>query len=362
MAIVGLIMMAQAFTSAIGALVGGVTYDARGARWPMLWAVGISACMMALLAVFHDVWVFSVAVMVIGSCMSATMPIFNALSVEVWPDGGRRAFNSVYVALNAGVAIGSSLGGLLAAASFRLAFSTAALVVAGIWGFIYFGYRSEHWTRAPRHKPHAIARLAPNGSLWRAAGWPILLMSLALVLQWTAYDQWETTVPNFMQAEHMPLILYSSLWTVNTVLILLAQPLLRRVLVHLPRIMSQLLVGSGLFVLAFFLLAESHAYTAYLIAMVLATLGEMLVLPGVPAIAEEMSPPSRRGLVQGVVTMGSAVGRMAGPMLGGFLFVASNPDPLFLVMTGLMVVGGLTYLVSQWSRDRWHDHGEASGF
>lgn len=348
MTVVGLVMMAQAGMSAVGSLVGGVIYDARGARVPMLWSMGLSAVTLTAMGIFPGFWMFTVGVMVVGFSMSASSPIFNALSVEIWPEGGRTAFNAVYVAINAGVAIGSSLGGLLASFSFRATFITAGVVAAAIWILIYAAYRGDHWTHAPHRKPTASNRVFERTTVPRAVSWPIFVLAGALACQWLAYDQWETTVPNFMQAEGLPLISYSSLWTLNTLLILGAQPLLTKALALMPRVKTQLICGTVLFVAAFGTLTLFHTYPAYLTGMVLATLGEMLVLPGAPAAAEQWSHPSRRGLVQGIVMTAASLGRMAGPLLGGMLFSTAHPGSLFAVMTGAMAIGGLGYIAGGW--------------
>lgn len=346
MTVVGLVMMAQAGMSVLGSLVGGIIYDVVGARLPLLWSMGVAAGMLGAMGAFPGFWMFAVGVMVVGFAMSVSGPIFNVLSVEIWPEGGRTAFNAVYVAINAGVAIGSSLGGLMASFSFRTSFVMAGVVTAAIGVLIYFAYRGEHWTQKQHRKRTAshetVKRRVP---MLRAVRWPIFVLAAALAAQWMAYDQWETTVPNFMQAEGLPLILYSSLWTLNTLLILGAQPLLTKVLVLLPQVKSQLIFGTGLFVAAFGALSLFHTYPAYLAGMVLATLGEMLVLPGAPAAAEDLSHASQRGLVQGIITAGGSFGRMGGPLLGGLLFSAGHPGRLFAVMTSVMAIGGIGYIV-----------------
>lgn len=346
MSIVGVVMMAQAGAGVVGSLAGGLLYDAMGARRPMLWAVGGAVLMLAMLTLYRQFWVFAVGVTLVSFSINLCMPIFNAISVQTWPQGGRSAFNAVYVAANVGVAIGSSLGGLLASISFRIAFGAAASVMASVWFLVLATYRGPHWNRAP--KKHETGRIGPRVPILRLVGWPALILASALAMQWMAYDQWEVTVPNFMAARGIPLALYSLLWTINTVLILTAQPILSKMVSRLPRVFTQLMIGTGFFLLAFFTLSLFHRYLAYVLAMLLATLGEMLVLPGVPAEAEFRSTPERRGLVQGVVSTGAALGRMLGPLAGGFLYVNTNPGRLFLVMGLAMVMGGAGYVFGEW--------------
>lgn len=345
MTVVGLVMMAQSGANLLGSLAGGLLYDMRGARLPLLASMAVASLVLVVLGFDRNFWVYTGGVTLNGFAMGVSMPIFNALSVEIWPEGGRAAFNAVYVAQNAGVAVGSSLGGLLAAVSFRFTFLAAALAMGGLWALIYVAYRGDQWVKPPkRHVGESHGRA--KTPVWRLVGWPTLVLAAALTLDWLAYDQWEVTVPNFMQAEGFALPLYSLLWTLNTLLILGAQPLLARFVARLPHLTTQLLVGSALFVGAFSTLALFRSYPAYVTAMVLATLGEMLVLPAVPAAAEARTPPGRRGLVQGVIGMAAALGRMAGPLVGGLLFVAAAPRHLFLVMLGVFVLAAIGYVVS----------------
>jgi len=63
----------------------------------------------------------------------------------------------------------------------------------------------------------------------------------------------------------------------------------------------------------------------------------------VPAAADALAPAGRRGAVQGLISMGGAVGRMLGPLLGGFLYAAGNPASLYLVMAAIFVAAGIVY-------------------
>lgn len=44
---------------------------------------------------------------------------------------------------------------------------------------------------------------------------------------WIAYIQWETTIASFTQELNISMSQYSILWTVNGIMILVAQPLIR---------------------------------------------------------------------------------------------------------------------------------------
>lgn len=345
MTVVGVLLTAQAGAGLLGSFWGGVLFDRFGARRPLLVAVAVNVMLMAWIGLDRNFWVYAVGATFAGMGVGVVFPCLNALAAQLWPGAGRNAFNVVYVAQNAGVAFGSILGGLVASIGFQFTFFSAAMLLATFWVLIAVAYRGTAFDRPPAPEAAAGRRLRAHRVPLASLGSATWLLAAGLMLDWVAYVQWQSTTPNYMQAEGLALPLYSLLWTINGGLILLGQPLVLAVVRWLPRAKTQILVGNALFLLAFLLLAGRQAYPVYVAAMALSTLGEMLVWPAVPAAADQWAPPGRRGTVQGLISMAGSVGRMAGPLLGGILYVAIAPAGLFLIMAAIFVGAGLVYLV-----------------
>ena len=69
---------------------------------------------------------------------------------------------------------------------------------------------------------------------------------------WIAYIQWETTIASFTQELNISMSQYSILWTVNGIMILVAQPLIRPAIILLKgNLKYQMLVGILIFMLSF---------------------------------------------------------------------------------------------------------------
>lgn len=339
LALAGLVLMAQSAAGIGGAAVGGVLFDRWGGRRSMLWGVGLSVVLMTGIALVHGFWWFAVLVALFGFASSLVSPSLYAYAATIWPEGGRQAFNALYVARNAGVAFGTLAGGLVAAVSLHLTFLAAALLFVAFWVMAQWGYRGPAFDRVHR-APSAL--LAAPRFLRVSPG--VLLLMVGLGLDWMAYTQWQTTTAAYMHSEGFSLPAYSVLWTVNGVLILAGQPVTSWVARRWPAVRHQLLVGSGLFCAAYGWLMLSHAYAGYVVAMVLGTLGEMLVWPAVPTAAAQLAPAGQEGRYQGWVASATSAGRMVGPVVGGLL-VAGVARPLFY---GAMVGAYLVALAAYW--------------
>src|SRR5699024_4093488 len=83
-------------------------------------------------------------------------------------------------------------------------------------------------------------------------------------------------------------------------------------------------------------------FPIFAVAMLILTLGEMLVWPAVPSLANELAPTGRAGFYQGFVNSIAAAGRMSGPFSGGLIVDLYGIDTLFLVMYGLLVIPFIT--------------------
>jgi MFS family permease len=79
--------------------------------------------------------------------------------------------------------------------------------------------------------------------------------------------------------------------------------------------------------------------------MVILTIGEMLIWPAVPTIANQLAPKGREGFYQGIVNSTATGGRMIGPLLGGVLVDLYGISMLFAVLMVLFVFAILTTLV-----------------
>lgn len=341
--VAGVVLFLHSGAGAFGQMSGGWLYDRVGVRPILLTGLLLASGSICLPAFFAS-WPLYVAVMIcFGFAVNLCVPAVQALAAQVWPEGGRRAFNFLYVANNAGVAVGTAVGGITAECSFALAFQMASLMLLLYAFFVFVFIRPPG--REMAHKAEGFSDLTPQRALEQDSAleapvpWvPLVALFVGLLVLWLTYVQWQGPVAVHMQDVGLPLSAYSVLWTLNGLLIVLGQPLLGLAVRVFRSLSSQMFVGTALFACAFGVMLASDEYPAFAASMTLLTAGEMFLWPAVPAAVAQLSPPSRLGFFQGFIGTAVSTGRMAGPVVGGLLFDHLPYSYLLLSTIGLLLV------------------------
>lgn len=349
--VAGLMLMLNQGAFLGGSVLGGLLFD----RWGKIRTLVIASIGVILisigLAVTENFTAYAVLLLLHGLFYGMSSPVINAFAVVLWPQGGRKGINMIYVAQNAGVAAGAALGGVLASVSFSWTFlgNSMLQVIAlllftiGLPRYIRQGAVNTGQMAVQGQGESAEQTDIDRPFLSRKAIWgALLLLCAGLLMSWIVYSQWTTVLSSYMQSLGISLNQYSLLWTLNGALILLGQPLISWVIRRFARtLIAQMLLGSYIFALSMLILTQTTVYAGFFLAMFVMTLGEMLVWPAVPTVAAQFTPPGKEGFIQGLVTGTSSAGRMLGPLCGAMVFQAYSASGLLYTMTmlALMSVG-----------------------
>ncbi|KEO84824.1 MDR family MFS transporter [Tumebacillus flagellatus] len=342
----GTVLLCQYATMLLGNLAGGWLFDRWSGRKTLV--LSITAAMLILLAMgtWRSFPLYVGLLIVLGFCQGTFWPIQRALSTVIWPSGGRRAINMIYVANNLGVAVGAATGGVLASHSFSMAFYGNALSYLLFLAIFMSNVSESHVQTAKSTKPGSASPSGAAPKVKRETWVALWLLTIGLGLMVVTYSQWQTTMSMYVQSTGISLSSYSVLWTVNGLVIVLLQPLLSWCIrTYSWSLQTQILIAAGLFALAMTTVMFWPSYAGFVIGMVILTMGEMLAWPGVPALAAEMAVPGREGMFQGIVTSGQSAGRMVGPLFGAFLFEAASAQGMIGFMIVLCVVAAVFFLI-----------------
>ncbi|MBN6889354.1 MFS family permease [Cytobacillus horneckiae] len=341
LSVAGVVLMLNAGATVIGNLIGGSLFDTIGGYRSVLIGIGISLLSLFGMVFWHGWPEYIVFLTILGFGSGIVFPSMYAMAGSVWKEGGRKSFNAMYVATNLGVAIGAALAGLIASYSFDYIFIANALMYVVFLFIAVFGYRNLD-IKGAQQTSVIQERTSVRGNPKLYA---LFILLIGYILCWVGYVQWQSTISSYTQEIGISLKQYSMLWTINGALIVLGQPLVNLLVKRVKSLKTQIIIGILIFAVSFGIVGSAQAFSGFLAAMIILTIGEMLVWPAVPTIANDLAPKGREGFYQGIVNSTATGGRMIGPLLGGVLVDLYGMQMLFGILMLLLLVSIYTTLI-----------------
>jgi MFS family permease len=339
--VAGIVLMLNSAASVVGNLIGGNLFDKIGGYKSILIGIIITLLSLIGLTIWHSWPQYVIFLTITGFGSGIVFPSMYAMAGSVWKEGGRKAFNAIYVAQNGGVAAGSALGGIVASFSFEWIFLGNTILYVIFFLIAFFGYKNITAAAVTTNALVNEGQIINHKSRFHA----LLILCIGYLLCWVAYVQWQSTIAAYTQEINISIEQYSILWTINGAIIVLGQPLLNRLLKGIKSVKMQIIIGTIIFIVSFAVAASAEKFLWFIAAMTILTIGEMLIWPAVPTIASQLAPEGREGFYQGVVNSTATGGRMIGPLLGGLLVDLYGMSMLFTVLIALFILSIFTTLV-----------------
>ncbi|WP_168188585.1 MDR family MFS transporter [Thermoflavimicrobium daqui] len=339
-AVAGGILFVYQGMGVLGSLLGGFLHDKMGGKKTVVIGSICAAGMSLAFLLRSELLFFALILGLYGFFVNIVFPSLHAMATEIWPEGGQKAFNLLYIFRNVGVAVGSALGGFLAQFSFTYVFIGIALVFVIFLFLIVLLVPNVRQAISPKEQHYQKIR--------KDQLIPIIVLCIGLSICWIVYVQWQTNISSYMANLGFSLSEYSFLWTINGLVILLFQPLLAWVIGKWQvALRAQLLLGVMLFIGSTLLISQVQFYVGFLLGMVILTWGEILVWTGVPAIAAQLAPAGKLGRFQGFVESAGTFGRMLGPLIGGILYEKFHSQIMLIIMSSFLVIPLVCFYVYQ---------------
>ncbi|WP_238327381.1 MFS transporter [Paenibacillus gorillae] len=356
----GMVLLFQALAGLIGQFAGGALYNRLGPKRLIIGSMLLSAALIASVVFTREYVVYVVLTSLYGLVNNLAVPSINAYIGFRWKAHRRKLYNAIYVGNNAGLAIGASVGGLIAAFSFTLTYAVTAIstLVFGLYLMLIMrtGSSTEEEAvlettngsalgagglagRAQLEQEATLGQKLRNTSMYLYLGIGSLLFFFALMI-------WNNGVAPFLTDGGHSLTMYSLLWSINGVVIFVGQPVTNAVKRMLAGSVSREIVASSIcYSIGFTFIAFLHDSYWYLVfGMIVCTIGEMLLLPVIPAFLSEnagKSAPFYMGVVGG---FGSA-GRMIAPTLFGYVYDHTGVTPVLWIGAGASLLSVAVFVV-----------------
>ncbi|HZG56448.1 MFS transporter [Paenibacillus sp.] len=351
MADAGLALLVHSLGMIGGQLVGGALYYRVGVRPLIVGSLLVHAAGLGALAFAGSSWPLFLALLsFIGWFNAMAMPAIQSFIGFRFPERRAEMFNAVYVANNIGVAVGTAASGFLAELSYAFSFAANGAASAAFAVFFLLYLRKAGAAAAGDPSVRKSAGSAGNAALLANLRLYLLLALAGLLLN-LSNSVWNAGVSPFLISEGSSKSAYGLLWTLNGVLIFVAQPLiglLRRKIA--TTYTAQMTASAILYAAGFACFLALPNYPGLVLGMILATFGEMLIAPAVPAFLSEAGgkdAPFYLGLAGGV---GSA-GRVVGPYAMGSLYDGGGLAPVaWLAVAAAAGAAALYYGHARWNR------------
>ncbi len=307
--------------STIGNLVGGKLADVLGPIRIQVVTLLLAAGWMGLMTTLESVASLGAGIFVLGLLNDAFRPGNMAAVLASVPSSlGPTALTLNRVMVNAGWAIGPTVGGFLAKVDYFWLFVVdgATCLLAALLLLIL----------APRDLGHGAAHglhegpgpnAAPTLSAWRDG--KFLLLLLANVVTLLGFMQYFSTETRYLadsfgcDEDQIGLLL-----AINPTLIVLFEMPLVRSLSGRPRL-PIIALGTLVIGVSFLLLVPtSLGLLGVVLQMLLLTFGEMLSFSPLGGFVGDRAPPSRRGQYLGLHGAAFAFAYMLAPGLGGMVY------------------------------------------
>ena len=251
----------------------------------------------------------------------------------------RFSFSLRFTAINSAAGIGPIVGAIFASHHSLLIFK-----IIGVWYLILSGLSAYFLQTDTSSKANTSSSTVDSKTLWHTLtrDRTLSFLILAVLLFWVAFSQIDSTLPQYLQTL-LPnsLKLYAILLMTNALMCASLQMILSHYVRNLPIHWLNRL-GVALFFLSFVTLSMASVGSAFIFAIVLMTLAELLLAPIQDFLVSVIAPPQHLGAYYGAMGI-SVLGIGIGPMVGGMIYQHSSGSILFLSCATLILLIAYCY-------------------
>jgi MFS family permease len=341
---VGIVFLIFSIASLVGNLFGGAMTDRFGRKKMLLFGLITSGLSSLTLGFISDFRLVYPTALVVGLLSNTAGPAQQAMVADLLPVRQRtEGFGILRVIANLAITIGPAIGGVLATNSYLLLFisdALSSLVTAGIV-----------LTLLPETMPEISAEQTDQ-SLGASMGgyrnalqdWVFIAFLAVSTLMVLVYVQMNSTLSVYLRDVHgISPKGFGYILSLNAAIVVLFQFWVTRRITKY-RAMGLMAVGSLFYALGFGMYGFVHSYSLFLAAMVIITIGEMLVTPTAQSLVASLAPEDMRGRYMALYGMSWILPNALGPLAAGIIMDNYNPDWVWYAGGFISIAVAIGYL------------------
>jgi MFS family permease len=333
----GLALSTVALAGLAGNPVGGSLSDRVGPRNTLIFGLLVASAGAASLALVREAWQAFGAAALVGFGAAVVWPAQDSLlATVVSPEQRSSAFAVRHATLNAGFAAGTLVSALIVEVSSPSSFELVYLLDAvSFLAFVPVLMRLPAGVRRQRESGDTPIR-GGYRQIWRDKLFLRLWLLMALLVA-VGYAQADAAFPAYatgaggLAASELALAVAANmLAVVGLQLVVLKLMAGRRRTRAVMLVSTSWALAWGVVLLAGGLGAHGTVMAMFALAMVLVAIGETLVSPTMPALANDLAHDGLRGRYNGAFTLAWTTGFFVGPAVAGFAFAAGLEETLLV--------------------------------
>ncbi len=316
---IGLLFGVFSISGMIGGILGGVLTDRFGRKITLILGLVASALSSVVMGLINTLDVFIIFALVSGIFSEIGGPAHQAMVADLLPNKQRaQGFGIFRVVFNLAVAIGPAIGGLLASKSYLLLFICDAITSLITAIIVAVSMRETKPEESGETKHESIGQTFRGyiEVLHDSTFMAFIAVGILMVL---VYVQMNSTLPVYLRDFHgINARGFGYILSLNAGMVVLFQFYITRKIKDLSP-MPMMAIGCVLYAIGFSMYGFFASYTSFLIAMVIITIGEMIVSPVSQALVAFLSPENMRGRYMALSGFNWMIGFAIGPLLAGLV-------------------------------------------
>ncbi len=345
MSTVGLLFAVFSVSGLVGSAIGGALTDRMGRKGVIIFSLVLSSLSALGMGFAPTLEVFIAVSVIVGTLSSIGGPAHEAVVADLLPENKRaEGYGIIRVIFNMAVIIAPAVAGLLIARSYLLLFIIDAVISLIAATVVILALPETKPPAHPEAKPETMSKtFAGYGKVFRDI--PFVAFIFVSIMMTLVYMNMNTTLGVFLRDSHgIPEIGYGYLISMNAIIVVFLQFWVARKLERFKP-MLMMAVGSALYAIGFAMYGFISTYLMFAVAMVVITVGEMIVSPFQQALVASFAPEEMRGRYMAISGLTWGIAFAAGPYFAGWVMDNLNPNLLWVGCGALGTLATIGFVV-----------------
>ncbi|MBT3188163.1 MAG: MFS transporter [Anaerolineae bacterium] len=316
---VGILFALFSLSNFVGSILGGALTDRLGRKQVVIFSLVATAISSVFMGLASELEVFYI-IAVLSGLFSVGGPARQAMVADILPEKRRaQGFGILRVSHNLSVAIGPAIGGLLLGITSYLSLFIIDALASTIVAVLFYFFIAETKPEADETEEEESVSQSFGGYIVVMRDVLFMLFIGVCILMGLVYVNMNASLGVYLRDEFaVPEAGYGMLLSMNALMVVLFQFAITRRIENRPPLLV-MAAGMLLYTIGFGMYGFVSTTIMFILAMIILTIGEMLIAPVSQALVATFSPEKMRGRYMAVFGISWMVPFAVGPYLAGLI-------------------------------------------